>query len=50
MKKLIGSNGIFDKIWISAKRVLKKKKEEEEERYKNYISENFPSSKLYCSK
>lgn len=26
MKKLIGSNGIFDEIWISAKRVLKKKK------------------------
>lgn len=25
MKKLIGSNGIFDKIQISAKRVLKKK-------------------------
>lgn len=49
MKKLIGSNGIFDKIQISVKRVLKKK-EEEDERNKNLISENFLSSKLYCPK
>lgn len=31
MKKLIGSNGIFDEIWISAKRVLKKKRKERKE-------------------